>query len=146
MAALCFLSRRFCNPPRIAKRPAWAAFRLTFIMSFVIVSSISARADNGAGDTGDGLTVEQARATVLEGCIDAGGSDGSCTCYVDTLRDSLPQKSYEQMMILAAYAMAGDDDEGVAYMTRHGMTGAQFLPMMLEWQEAVTRSSQKCGL
>ncbi len=116
---------------------------LFIVMATLAGTSVIAGADDSEGAT---LTVGEARTAILDGCIKAGGDERSCTCYVDALQNTLPQQSYERMMILAAYAMAGDDEAGMAYMTRYGLADTDFLPMMVEWQGAVVKSSQQCGL
>lgn len=123
-------------------RNARTASLLLATAALIGVAAPSQASDGKGAD----LTVEEARSAILGGCTEAGGEDEACLCYVDSLQETLPGQSYERMMILAAYAMAGDDEAGLAFMKRNGLADTDFLPMMIEWQEAVLKSSQQCGL
>lgn len=118
------------------------------LLSAVSIMAIGCTGGVLASENADSaMTVDEARMLILDMCkAEDGATPESCACYVETIRQTLPPSSYERAMILAAYVAAGDESGAKHYLESSGALAQDFLPLMLELQDAVTKSSDICGL
>mgnify|MGYP005839415853 CR=1 FL=1 len=92
------------------------------------------------------ISVDAAEQRILEACqAEAGADPVKCACYVGALKNTIPQKNYRPLMIMAAAAMSGDMELMRGLLEDSDIGPGRFNEMVLEMEQALARAEQSCG-